>query len=604
MTGPGSRRLLTRASDFFRELKRRKVYQVTAIYVVLAVGGLELLDLLIPSTRLPQWASPLLLGLAIVGLPVVLVLAWTFDVTPSGVVRTADAADVRDTDDGGGIGRRDAAASGLGMTSGPPDSVETATGSPADIDATDELDPLSVAVLPFDNLSGSDEAQPFVVGLHDDLLTELSRASALTVISRTSVRSYGGTNSSLRQIGRELGVGTIVEGGVQKAGDRVRLNIQVIDARTDAHLWAERYDRELTAETIFDLQSELASSIMAAVEARLTRAEQARSHDRPTDDLEAYRLHALGRDAFVDRSEEGMRLAVRHFGAAIERDGEYALAWAGLGMALVGLVDYGHADSRELVERGRVACLKALELDPELPEAHAAKGNLHAFLRQGAAARASLSEAMRLGPGLALGHQWASWVDLLLGDPDRAAAAALRATRLAPLDPEARGNLAMAFMARGELERSVAEARRSLEPHPGFGYSRWVLGLALHGLGRHGEARGELLTLGLDGHGAWTLLAPWATVSEGLCAAIENDDASVQAAIKQLETVPARVEAAILRAALGDLDRGFEDLRAVHRLSWDDALCLRYFSAEPMELLRGDPRYADVIATLDRSWGV
>jgi TolB-like protein/Flp pilus assembly protein TadD len=582
--------LASRIRDLVREIKRRKVFAITVVYVVLAAGALELLDILIPATRLPEWATPLLVSLAVVGLPIVIVLSWTFDITPEGVVRTGEAE--------GGAGKP-------GQDEEP--DPAPAADREADEDARDEVAPdiTAVAVLPFDNLSGSDEAQPFAMGLHDDLLTELSRVSALTVISRTSVQGYRGTDKSVRQIARELGVGTVVEGAVQMAGNRIRLNIQVIDARTDVHRWAERYDRELTTETIFDLQSELATRIMSAVEAELTSAERVRVHERPTDDLEAYRLYALGRDSFVDRSKEGMTAAAGYFQEAIQHDPAYALAWAGLGMALVGLVDYGHVDDEEFLERGTSACRKAVELNPELAEGHAAVGALRAYLRDGPGARAALGRAMEYGPGLALGYQWASWVDLLVGRPEAALESAERATKLAPLEPEARGNLAMACLGTGDPDRAASEARRSLESHPQFAYSRWVLALALCHLGRRVEAIQEFISLDDGALNPWPTFLPWARMGRGLDRLAAGDEEGAKTVLFELSRMEAPFEEGLLLQALGETDAAFEAFGRAAPYFWDDALALRYFESEPLgRPLRSDSRFRELVADLDRSWGI
>ena len=630
--------LLRRVSRFFRELKRRKVYRMTAVYVVLAVGMLEILDLLVPSTSLPGWASPLILSLAIVGLPIVLVLAWTFDITPGGVVRTAD------DDEEPGVpapreGRTGHVPTAPEPSRAPSEASSSPSASPADpsgpsthaagatsakqgaggatprrddpdvggpspepgvvgVEEDEGLDPLAVAVLPFDNLSGSPEAEPFAVGLHDDLLTELSRASALTVISRTSVRGYRGSAKSMRQIGRELCAGTIVEGGVQMAGKRVRLNVQLIDARTDVHRWAERYDRELTAETIFDLQSELAGSIMMALEAQLTAAEEARHQARPTDDLEAYRLYHLGREAFVDRSREGIEQAIELFEEAVERDPGYAHAWAGLGMALVALFDYGHVEASELKERGRAASFRAVSLNPDLPEAHAAVGNYYGAIQNGPAAREALSRATELGPGFVLGHQWSSWIALCTGRPEAALEAALRATRLDPLEPEARTNLATARLALGDAEQARAEAQRIVETRPSFSYARWIGGLAEHVLGRHEEAREQFGRMDEPHFQSWAVLAE----GYGHAAVGREDDA--RAVAEELEEKEEHFQAAVLAAVLGDEDRFFSLVDRGQPLFWDEALALRYWHVPCLDDLRDDLRYRGQLDQLDRRWGV
>ncbi len=570
---------------FFSELKRRKVYQVTAVYLVLAVAGMELLDVLIPSTQLPQWASPFFLALAIVGLPVVVVLAWTFDLTPEGLSRTE--ARPEDTD-----GNQAAPVGGTAEVADEPDE------STAEEPALDTLDVNTVAVLPFQNLSGAQDSEPFAVGLHDDLLTELARASALTVISRTSVNAYRGTDKPLRQIATELGAGTIVEGGIQKAGSRIRLNIQLIDARHDVHRWAERYDRELSAENIFELQTELASRIMGELHARLTEDEQTRAPRRQTHDLEAYRLYSIGRERFVDRTESGLRRAADAYASAVERDPEYASAWAGLGMALGGLVDYGHTDDPALLERSMEATRRALELDPQLAEGHAAKGAILAHRKDGEGAKRALRKAIALGPGLGLAHQWLGWVELLTGNPQRTVEQAERATQLDPLEPEAWGNLAMAQLGLDRPDEALASVRRSHEHFPDFDYTLWVEGLALCHVGRADEVPRVFSSL----TDRWS--QAWPEAARGLASARAGDVDAARASAERLEADRAHCKAALVHAALGDLDTAFGCLDRIRSAFWDDELFLRYHRAAPMDRVRADPRYAGVVDRLDRAWGL
>lgn len=561
------------------ELKRRKVYQVTAVYLVLAVAGMELLDVLIPSTQLPPWTAPFFLALAIIGLPVVVVLSWTFDVTPQGLSRTAERAGA------------DGEAAGAGAL---PGSAPGTTGPRA----AQALDVNTVAVLPFDNLGGAPESEPFAVGLHDDLLTELARASALTVISRTSVNAYRGTKKPLRQVAAELGAGTIVEGGVQQAGNRVRLNIQLIDARNDVHRWAERYDRELTVDNIFELQSELAAGIMAELHARLTREEQARTPRQQTRDLEAYRLYSIGRERFVDRTEPGLRRAAEAFRKAIERDAGYAVAWAGLGMALGGLVDYGHTDDPEVLERSHQATTRALELDPQLAEGHAAEGAMLTHLKDAEGAKRKLAKAIGCGPGLALAHQWLGWVELLTGNPQRAAEAAGRATRLDPLEPEAWGNLAIAQLGLGSPADSLASARRPQAHYPGVDYTLWAEGLALYHLDEAEAACGVFQGL----TDRWS--RDWAETARALACAERGDAPGARDGLARLQSAGAPAKAAVVHAALGDLDAAFRAFDDMGEAFWDEELFLRYHRAAPMDRVRSDPRYGKLIGRLDRAWGL
>ena len=577
-----------RLRGFLAEMKRRKIYQVTAVYAVVAVGGLELLSVVVPATTLPTWADSFFIGVTIAALPLVLVLAWVFDITPEGVQKTGD-----DVVESGSVQ--------TGATKATEAKVDPSPTPPSPPAAAEEddptLDPNVVAVLPFGNLSGAPEADPFAAGLHDDLLTELSRVSALTVISRTSVQGYRDTTKSIRAIAREIGAGTIVEGGIQKAGNRVRLNVQLIDARTDVHRWAERYDRELTAENIFDLQSELAASIMVALHARLTSEEKARVHLPPTDDLEAYRLAAMGRTVAVDRSEESLREAVGHFERAIERDPSFAEAWADLALALVALMDYRHSDARTLASRADAACRRAVELDPELAEAHAAVGCFRSFHRDGPGALRAHARAIALRPGYAGAHQWTSWVSLLVGNPHDAVDAGHRGTRLDPLDPEARGNLALAQLAVGEAELALAEARRASERHPTFEYARWVEALALYTLDRSGEASTIMRSLGER----WARF--WPETSVALDEVAAGDVSGARERVDQLERSGAWYHAGLVHAALGDVDAALEAIGRAQPLAWDETLHIRYFHQTPLPVLRRHPSFADVIREVDRSWG-
>jgi TolB-like protein/Flp pilus assembly protein TadD len=566
---------LDRLSRFLGELKRRKVYQVTVVYVVLAAGGLELASVLLPSTRLPGWFDELFLGLAITGLPLVLVLAWTFDITESGIQRT-------------GLAAREEPATPEATS----DSVDRAgTGAP-------ELDRLTIAVLPFENLSGATSAEPFALGLHDDLLTELSRASALTVISRTSVRGYLGSGKSLPEIARELGAGTIVEGGVQQAGNRVRLNVQLIDARTDRHLWAERYDRELTTENIFELQSELAAGIMAELHTKLTAAEEALSQNRPTADLEAYQLLATARQALIDRSQEGFERAADLFGRAVERDPTYAPAWAGLADALIGLVDYGHSDSRDALLRGADACKRALELDPNLAEAHAAWGRFLTAVRDASGSARAHARAIELQPSYAGAHQWSCWAHLLLDDGEAALAFGKKATRLDPFDPEASGNLALAFLMVGEPDRALTEARRILAIHPSFEYALWAQGLSLQALERWDEAAESFSTLA----DRWT--RGWPELGRAAAACTTGNEAAAREVLGSLGGRETGFERGIIRAFLGEYDQALDDMRSEWPLPWAETLYLYVHRGAPTDEWRSDERFRSFVDQVRASWRV
>ena len=279
------------------------------------------------------------------------------------------------------------------------------------------------------------------------------------MISRTSVLGYRGSGRPVRVIARELGVGTVVEGGVQMAGNRVRLNVQVIDARTDTHRWAERYDRELTAENIFALQSELATNIMDALQASLTSREQARIGHRPTDDLDAYRLYVTGRTHLDLWNQEGMTAAARDFSEAVRLDPGYALAWAGLADAVSALRWYNYP-TVEGTPTPQEAVRRALHLDPDLAEAHASRAIVLCSreVKDGPAALREFHRAVELRPSYAYAQIWMAWIHLIVGDPESGLKHARRALELDPLSPAIRVFLSEAYLANGRDELALKEA--------------------------------------------------------------------------------------------------------------------------------------------------
>jgi len=257
------------SGSFIQELMRRKVFRVAAAYLVVAWVLLQVVATVAPILDLPNWISRAALVLLALGFPVSIVLAWAFELTPDGIKRDAS----RNQAEPGGNRKVELliiAVLSFTVVYFAADKFVLTDNEPT---ATTEIGK-SVAVLVFDNLSGDTANDPFTLGIHDDLLTSISRIGSIKTISRTSVLQYRGTTKTIPEIARELGVATILEGGIQRSGNRVRINAQLIDASVDEHLWAETYDRELTAENIFAIQSEIATAIANALRATLTEDEQ------------------------------------------------------------------------------------------------------------------------------------------------------------------------------------------------------------------------------------------------------------------------------------------------------------------------------------------
>ena len=310
-------------------LRRRKVMQWGIAYAAGAWGLLQGLSYVVATFHWPVRIQQLATVLLLIGVPIVLVVAWYHgDRGERRVTRTELAILTLLFLIGGGLFWRFQHSS----QSAPAAAVATTTTSvPAALDAPSADARPSIAVLPFDNRSRVEDDIFFVDGIHDDILTQLSKLSALTVISRTSVERFRDTKLPIKEIARQLGVTSILEGGVQRGGERVRINVQLIDAATDAHLWAETYDRELTAANLFGVQSEVATAIAGALKATLTADEKARVDAVPTQNLEAWEAYQLGRQRMARRSSESLAEAEQFFRKAVALDPQFAVGARGTG---------------------------------------------------------------------------------------------------------------------------------------------------------------------------------------------------------------------------------------------------------------------------------
>lgn len=569
---------LAHLQRFLREMKRRKVYRVTAGYLVAAFVVLQLVDLAAGAFGFPGWFEPMVWVLIGCALPIVVMLAWAYDVTPEGVRRTAPV----DTERGS----------------------EPAPAGPASGSDAEPLD-RSIAVLPFETL-GQNEASTFTDGVHGDMLTRLSKVPDLKVTSRTSVLRYRKPESSLPEIARDLGVAWVLMGEIQEAGDEVQVNARLVHAVDDNQIWAERYRRELTAENLFDIQRELTEEIAAQLQVHLTREEKRLAARAPTGDLDAYRLYIRGRSQLEQWTEEEMRRAVTYFQGAIDLDPEYALAWAGLSDALSLLRWYGYASPVD-APAPEEAAEQALALAPDLAEAHASRGIVLCSSERsdGPGALRELEEAVRLRPSYAYALIWIAWLHLLLGDPEEALEPAERAAKLNPLAPAARVFLAETYLANHRWAPALREAARGRELQPEKPLSHLMEALALHHLGRFTEAETALETsLSLTPREGKT---PTRSEIRAVLAVVSAARGQTDRARQQLEQIDGDAEpfsAGLVLAALGEQDAALEAFERVSDWGQLSTEYLRYFFPDVLGPLRQTPRYRELLRQADRSWGV
>ena len=334
-----------------------------------------------------------------------------------------------------------------------------------------------IAVLPFATRGTEEETGAFADGVHDDLLTTLTAIGGLRVISRTSVLRYRDTTRNLRQIGEELGAANLLEGSVQQIGDQVRINVQLIDATTDEHLWAETYDRELSVENLFDIQSEIAQTIAEALSVTLSPAERERIQREPTDDLEAFYAYNRGKQLYVRQSFEALRAAVPEFESALEIDPDYVLANAALARTYSMLARTGAIPVEEMLDKGRPYVDRAIEVDPDNPFALAVLGRYQIAVGE-PGSEESFRRALELGPNVVeVLDEYSSY---LRGQQRHAEAIPVieRALELDPLSATLHHDLGRARIEIGEFDQAMKSFRRIAQIDPDNPYSAHGAGLA------------------------------------------------------------------------------------------------------------------------------
>ncbi len=479
-------------ASLLAELRRRNVFKVSAAYAVVGWIVVEIASVVLPGFSAPDWVFKVIMFVVILGFPFAVIFAWGYELTPEGLKREKDVD--RSQSITGETGQKlNYAIIGLlalaVIVLVAKDLIPISSDSPESVVA-DDVNRKSIAVLPFTNRSAAAEnAEFFAAGIHDDLLTVLSKMGDLKVISRTSVERLN-PDMSMKEIGEELGVATILEGGVQRAGDRVRINVQLIDSDTDEHLWAETYDRQLSANNIFAIQSEIAEAISTALKATLSPEEQAQITAAPTSDIDALYAYQLGKQRMEKRISTSLEEAASFFQRAIDRDPNYAVAYVGLADAHLRLTEYGGLSLDEGLSIAERSANSALALDDRLGEAYASIATVHWKQRKFDQAERAFQQAIELRPNYAPAWQW--YGTLLawdMGRADEGVRMLEKAVQLDPLSPIIHDNYARTMEANGRIEDGITELRRAIEIDPGFAAGYRSIGLAYgSGLGRLDEA--------------------------------------------------------------------------------------------------------------------
>ena len=493
--------------NFFAELKRRNVYKVAVAYAVVSWLLIQAASIFLPAFDAPLWVMKIFIIVIIFGFPVALIFSWAFEITPEGIKLESEIEPSKSI--ARRTGRKIVAmtialavvAAGLFVYQLVRPKVGASLRDVRSDRPEDEGRPggaslpapnKSIAVLPFDNLSRDPDNAYFCEGVQDEILTRLAKVADLKVISRTSTQHFKSTPGNLPQIAKQLGVAHILEGSVQKASDQVRVNVQLINAMTDAHLWADTYDRKLT--DIFAVESEIAKTIADTLQAKLTGSEKSSIAKVPTVNPEAYELYLKGRFFWNKRTAADLRKGIDYFNQAISEDPGYALAYAGLADSYVILSVFAAASPQDSVPQARAAAKRALELDGTLAEAHTSLARIvgpydFEFDRS----IGEFERAIQLNPNYATAHHWLSWGPLsALARVDRAIAEGKRAIELDPLSLINNADLGgVVYLYARRYDEAIAQLRKTIEIDPRFYLAHYYLGQVFQLKGQPTEAIAE-----------------------------------------------------------------------------------------------------------------
>src|SRR5262252_9383031 len=492
--------------SFFSELKRRNVYKIAVAYAIVGWLSIQIATQVFPFLEIPNWVVRLVIVVIAIGFPIALVIAWAFELTPEGLKRTEDV-----DASGERLPKKHAwiyivligAVISIGLffvgrysarsTVTPRQDASRARTEAATVSTIPQK---SIAVLPFENLSDDKSATYFAEGIQDEILTKLASIADLKVISRTSTAKYKSKPEDLKTVSQQLGVANVLEGSVQKAADKVRVNVQLIDARADSHLWAKTYDRNLA--DVFAIQSEVAQEIADSLQAKLSPTEANRVASAPTNDTQAYDLFLKGefeqRVANSNFRPESFDQAARWYKEAIARDPNFALAIAQLAMCQLRRHWLTEPLSEaDLMEAGRLA-KQALTLAPDLPEAHVAVGLFHYYgFREYEQALTEFQRALELRPNYSLALQFLAFVHRRQGKWDRTVEELRKSIVQDPGDAYVQGGLAETyiFLRMWKDAQDLAQHALTIDPHEATAMRM----LLLSSLNRTGSAQEPLRLL-------------------------------------------------------------------------------------------------------------
>jgi TolB-like protein/tetratricopeptide (TPR) repeat protein len=589
---------MTMVSLFFGELRRRGVFGTTAIYIVAAWVLIQVASEVFPAFNISEFAIRYVWIGVVLGFPLALIIGWMYDISPRGINRTPRTGSEEGT--GVPLKRFDfLVLSGI---------VGVAVGlvfillgkimslqEPVLVQTTArELDPNSVAVLPLDNFTGDPDQAYFVAALHEALTAGLTSISALKVISRTSASAFVDSAKTLPEIGRELRVANIIEGSVFRSGNRVRITVQLINALTDEHLWAENYEREMV--DLLALQNEVTRAIASQIQVTLTPMEDSRLSTKKKVVPEIYELYLKGMYFLKQSTPEGLQKGLPYLHQAVELDPANARAYAGLAL---GYNTIGHFVGRDAFPKALAAARQAIVLDEYSGEAWAALAEAQLYYDYDwEESDRSFKRALQLAPSLdhAYGHY--AYLLALLGHWDEVWPALYKAMELSPLDPTWPFFTGWLYMVVGDFSKAEALMLESLELTPGFPFGLYGLGQLYTTQGRFDDAIEIQEQIPVDNP-----VRNWALGPTYAMAGREEEALRIAAEMSVDPGPKERLHLAFTYAGLGDFDKSMRwfELCYENRSGWLPWIALEQTYGGVLEEIRKDPRFQSLIEKLKLS---
>jgi TolB-like protein/Flp pilus assembly protein TadD len=579
---------------FFAELKRRNVYKVAVAYAIVGWLVMQIAATVVPALHLSDAITSAVVLLTLLGFPIALVLAWAFELTPEGIKRTEDVAPnesfTRRT------GRKltavmivvaVVASALLAWQFLRPTTTPVAAGT----GPRTEIPEKSIAVLPFENATHNTDTEYLSDGISEALINSLSELQQLKVIARSTAFRYKGKQVDPQAVGRELKVRTVLMGVVRQLGDRLNVQVDLVDAMTGAQLWGEEYERKLA--DVLAVKQALVREVTEKLKLKLTGEQQQRLTKRDTTNPEAYQFYLRGRYYWNKRTAENLKKAIEQFQQAADKDPNYALAYVGLADCYLLLEDYAGTPASETFPKAKAFAQRALQLDSSLAEAHTSLAYVYTNLWQWEQAEEEFKRSIKLNPNYSTAHHWYSIYLLDLGRNDEAMAEIKRAHELDPLSLIIGTTLTYAYFAEGDVNSSIAQCKRVIDLDPNFPRAHEYLGLAYLKQGRHSEAIGELQkAVELSGRER----RPLRELGYGY--GISGKRAEALAALKELEGKYEKGRAigqdlAAVYAGLGEKDQAFAWLEKDFQTRSGLLAWTRWTPA--FESLRSDPRSADLL---------